>query len=143
MEKILIIDDEAAICSSLTFALEDDFNVTATTDPYQGIKYVEEEHFQLCLLDLKIGNVNGIEIIQKLKVIQPDIAIIMITAFGTISTSVEALQKGAFSYVTKPINMDELRSTIKNALQFRQLNHQVEYLSKELEKKIPVSRNDW
>ncbi len=135
MEKILIIDDEAAICSSLTFALEDDFHVTATTDPYLGMKYLEDEHFHLCLLDLKIGNVNGIDLIQKLKDVQSDLIIIMITAFGTISTSVEALQKGAYSYVTKPINMDELLSTIKNALHYRQLHHQVEYLSNELEKK--------
>lgn len=135
MDKILIIDDEPSICSSLSFALEDEFKVFTTTNPEQGIQLAKEEQFQICLLDLKIGNVNGIVVLQKLKEIQKDLPIIMITAYGTISTSVEALQKGAYSYITKPINIDELYSTIKQALHYRKLNEKVEYLSHELEKK--------
>ncbi|OIJ08176.1 sigma-54-dependent Fis family transcriptional regulator [Anaerobacillus arseniciselenatis] len=135
MDKILIIDDEASICSSLSFALEDEFIVTATTDPKKGIQYVKDEEFHLCLLDLKIGNVNGIHVLEELKGIQNDLIVIMITAYGTISTSVEALQNGAYSYITKPINIDELFSTIKQALHYRKLNNQVHYLSNELEKK--------
>ncbi len=135
MDKILIIDDEPSICSSLSFALEDEFEVKATTDPEQGLQYAKKEQFHLCLLDLKIGNVNGIIILEKLKEIQKDLPVVIITAYGTISTSVEALQKGAYSYITKPINMDELFSTIKQALHYRKLNEKVEYLSQELEKK--------
>lgn len=135
MDKILIIDDEPSICSSLSFALEDKFEVTTTTEPEKGLEYVRQENYHLCLLDLKIGNVSGIAVLEKLKEIQLDLAIIMITAYGTISTSVEALQKGAYSYVTKPINIEELFSTINQALHYRKLNHQVDYLSQELGKK--------
>lgn len=135
MDKILIIDDEPSICSSLSFALEDKFTVTTTTDPEQGLAYARKGSYHLCLLDLKIGNVNGIVMLEKLKEIQNDLAIIIITAYGSISTSVEALQKGAYSYITKPINIDELLSTINQALHYRKLNHQVDYLSQELGKK--------
>ncbi|WP_183041064.1 sigma-54-dependent transcriptional regulator [Salipaludibacillus neizhouensis] len=135
MIKILIIDDEESICSSLTFALEDAYQVTAITDPIQALHVVEYEIYQLCLLDLKIGNVDGITILKQLKQLQPSMEVIMITAYGTIESSVTALQNDAFSYVTKPINMDELHANIKKALKYKELNQQVEYLTRELEKK--------
>ncbi|MGO4889580.1 sigma-54-dependent transcriptional regulator [Anaerobacillus sp. MEB173] len=135
MKKILIIDDEPAICSSLSFALEDDYEVTTTTNPEEGIALIQEDPFHICLLDLKIGSVSGIDVLVQLKEIQENLIVIMITAYGDITTSVEALQKGAFSYLTKPINMDELFTTIEKSLQFLELNDRVDYLSKELERK--------
>lgn len=135
MNRILIIDDEASICSSLHFALEDEYEVHSTTDPFEGLEWSQEQSFDLCLLDLKIGAVDGIEVLQELKKHQPELIIVMMTAFGSISTSVEAMKKGAYSYLTKPLHMDELFSLIKQALNFKRLNQQVEYLSKELERK--------
>ncbi|AKL93890.1 acetoacetate metabolism regulatory protein AtoC [Clostridium aceticum] len=135
MEKILIIDDEAAICSSLTFALEDNFAVKSTTDPLQALVWVKEEKFDICLLDLKIGQYNGIEILMELKSIQKDLLVIIMTAYGTISSSVEAIKKGAYTYLTKPLNKEGLYSIIEQALKYQKLNRQVEYLSKELENK--------
>lgn len=135
MEKILIIDDEAAICSSLTFALEDKYIVKSTIDPLQGIMWAKEEKFHLCLLDLKIGNISGLEILMELKSIQKDLLVIIMTAYGTISSSVEAIKKGAYTYLTKPLNKDGLYSIIEQALKYQKLNRQVEYLSQELERK--------
>ncbi|MDV2684968.1 sigma-54 dependent transcriptional regulator [Alkalihalophilus lindianensis] len=135
MKKILIIDDEASICSSLTFALEDDYYVEATTDPSEGQKLVKSTSPDLVLLDLKIGAVDGLDVLKSLKEEHPELLVIMITAYGTISSSVKALQVGAYSYLTKPINMDELESVIKQALHFKYLHDQVEHLSQELEKK--------
>jgi two-component system response regulator AtoC len=135
MAKILIIDNEAAICSSLQFALEDEHDVKTTIDPFQGLEWVKEESFDLCLLDLKIGEVNGIEVLNEIKKVQNEMIVVMMTAYGTISSSVEAMKKGAYSYLTKPLHMEELFSLIKQALQYQYLNRQVEYLSQELEKK--------
>lgn len=135
MERILIIDDEAAICSSLTFALEDKYIVKSTTDPLQGIMWAKEEKFHLCLLDLKIRNISGIEILMELKNIQKDLLVIIMTAYGTISSSVEAIKKGAYTYLTKPLNKEGLYSIIEQALKYQKLNRQVEYLSQELERK--------
>lgn len=135
MIKILIIDDEAAICSSLAFALEDEYDVRTTTDPAEGIQLMEQEAFDLCLLDLKLGTVDGITVLEKIKKIQPTTIVIMMTAFGSISSSVEAVRKGAYSYLTKPLHMEELFSVIRQAVQFLQLNEKVQHLSQELEKK--------
>lgn len=135
MAKILIIDDERAICSSLQFALEDDYEVKATTSPQEGLEWIKQDRFDLCLLDLKIGEVDGIQVLTELKKLQPDLLVIMMTAYGSISSSVEAIKKGAYSYLTKPLHMEELFSLLKQAMQFLELNRQVEYLSKELGKK--------
>ncbi|MBU8906592.1 sigma-54-dependent transcriptional regulator [Desertibacillus haloalkaliphilus] len=135
MEKILIIDDEASICSSLEFALEDGYDVYSTTDPANGVEQIKQQPFDLCLLDLRIGDVDGIELLEEIKKVQADVVVIMITAYGTISSSVEAVQKGAYSYLTKPINIDELYAVIDKALEFKRLNDQVEYLKGQLERK--------
>lgn len=132
--KLLIIDDEAAICSSLQFALEDDFDVQATTDPLEGLQLIKQEEVDLCLLDLKLGHTDGLQVLEDIKNIQPETIVIMMTAYGSISSSVEAIKKGAYSYLTKPLHMEELFSVLKQAAEFLQLNKRVEQLSQELEK---------
>jgi two-component system, NtrC family, response regulator AtoC len=133
--SVLIIDDEPSICASLEFALENDYQVWSTTDPTDAYTVLKEEKIDLCLVDLRIGKENGIEVLEKIKAFDPNIACIMITAHGTISSSVEALQKGAYSYLTKPLNMDELMAVIARAFQYLHLNEKVNYLTGELEKK--------
>lgn len=135
MNKILIIDDEASILTALTFALEDTYEVSTFADPEAALTLLETETFHLCLLDLKIGTIDGIEILKRIKNIQPSIEIIMITAYGSIESSVSALQSGAFSYITKPIDINELQLNLDRAVRYKHLNSQVEYLSKELEGK--------
>ena len=135
MPKVLIIDDEAAICSSLTFALEDELTVEATTDPEDGLKRLEKEEFDICLLDLKLGSVSGLDILSRIKQKHPSVIVIMMTAYGSITSSVEALEHGAYFYLTKPLQIDELRSIIRQAVQFLDLNKKVEYLSQELQQK--------
>lgn len=133
--KLLIIDDEAAICSSLQFALEDDFDVQTTTDPLEGLQLIKQEEVDLCLLDLKLGHTDGLQVLEDIKSIQPETIVIMMTAYGSISSSVEAIKKGAYSYLTKPLHMEELFSVLKQAVEFLQLNKRVEQLSQELEKR--------
>jgi two-component system, NtrC family, response regulator AtoC len=132
---VLIIDDEPSICASLEFALENDYEVWSATDPEEGYDILEKEAVDLCLVDLKIGRESGINVLEKIKASHPQTAVVMITAYGTISSSVEALQKGAYSYLTKPLNMDELSAVIERAFQYQQLHKKVDYLTSELEKK--------
>ncbi|TVP82903.1 MAG: sigma-54-dependent Fis family transcriptional regulator [Alkalicoccus sp.] len=132
---VLIIDDEPSICASLEFALENDFEVWSATDPEEGYDILERETVDLCLVDLKIGRESGINVLEKIKASHPRTVVVMITAYGTISSSVEALQKGAYSYLTKPLNMDELYAVIERAFQYQQLHKKVDYLTSELEKK--------
>ncbi|MCM3714212.1 sigma-54 dependent transcriptional regulator [Alkalihalobacillus oceani] len=135
MKRILIIDDEAAICSSLAFALEDKYEVMTTTDPSVGVTWLEHDHYDLCLLDLKIGQIDGIDVLRQIKEVSPKTIVLMITAYGTIATSVRAVREGAYSYLTKPINIEELHSVIEQAFRYQHLNEQVDFLSQELEKK--------
>lgn len=136
MKKILIIDDEQAICTSLEFALEDEYDISTETDPQKGLEKLKEKEIDICLLDLKLGSVNGLDILAEIKEHHPSVIVIMMTAYSSIASSVEALEAGAYYYLTKPLRMEELRSIIKKAIHLLELNQQVEYLSKELESNI-------
>jgi len=136
LEKILILDDEISICTSLTFALEDRFTVKATTEPAQALQWVQQEIFHLCLLDLRIGQVDGLEMLVQLKELQPEMLVVMMTAYGSIASSVEAMKKGAYTYLTKPLHTEAMFSAIDQALEYQRLNRQVEYLSDELAEKF-------
>ncbi len=135
MDKILIIDDEAAICSSLRFALQDDYQVKTTTDPREGLTILKTESYQLVLLDLKLGEYDGLSILEKIKEMDKDIMVIIMTAYGTITTAVKAIKNGAFTYMTKPLNTENLLYHIKQALDYQHLNAEVAYLRQELETK--------
>lgn len=136
MNKILIIDDEQAICSSLEFALEDEYEIFTETDPKKGLEQLKKSEIDICLLDLKLGSINGLDILAEIKAKHPSVIVIMMTAYSSIASSVEALEAGAYYYLTKPLRMEELRSIIKKAIHLLKLNQQVEYLSKELENNI-------
>lgn len=136
MNKILIIDDEQAICSSLEFALEDEYDIFTETDPQKGLEQLKEQEIDICLLDLKLGSINGLDILAEIKEKHPSMIVIMMTAYSSIASSVEALEAGAYYYLTKPLRIEELRSIIKKAIHLLELNQQVEYLSKELENNI-------
>lgn len=134
-EKVLIIDDEVNICTSLTFALEDQYEVVTANNADDGLRCFQDDRFSLCLLDLKLGNVNGIELLEEIKRLDERVIIIMMTAYASIRSSVEAIKKGAYTYLTKPLDIQELYIVIERALNYRYLNERVEYLSQKLEEK--------
>ncbi len=135
MSKILIIDDEAAICSSLKFAFSDKYTVKTTTDPLEGLNLAKENDFNLVLLDLKLGDVDGIQILEELKKINNNMIIIIMTAYGTIPSSVEALKKGAHTYLTKPLDTNKLLNQIQEALEYQNFSLQFNCSSGVLEEK--------
>lgn len=134
-KRILIIDDEKNICSSLTYALEDEYTVFSATNPDKGLNIIKNEDINLVLLDLRIGKANGLEVLKKLKTIDQFLIVIMMTAYGTIETSVEAMKNGAFTYLTKPLNIDELMIIIEQGLGYQALNNKIEDLSDQLREK--------
>lgn len=133
MHQLVIIDDEPAICQSLKFALEDRYQVYTFTDPMQALPLFERTEIAFVLLDLKIGEHNGIEILQEIKHISPHTIVIMITAYGSIPSSVESMHKGAFSYATKPLHMDELDALLTKAEEFYMMSSKVQWLNESLE----------
>lgn len=130
-EKVLIIDDELSICTSIKFALEDKYDVNYTTNPNEGIRKLIMESYNLVLLDLKLGNVDGINVLQEIKNIDNSIQVIIMTAFGTIMSSVDAIKKGAYTYLTKPLNLEELDNAIEQALKFQNINEKVLYIGED------------
>jgi len=132
---ILIIDDEAGICASLNLALKNDYNVVTFNSTQQALKLIENQNFNVVLLDLKVGTESGLNVLRKIKEIDPNVVVIMMTAYGSIGTSVEAMKNGAFNYLTKPLDVDELMIHIKQAVDFYKLNEQVRFLSDELQSK--------
>lgn len=130
--RILIIDDERAICTALTLALNTSYQVEAVTEAYAGIELLKSNTFQVVLLDLRIGDRNGIEVLKEIKELHPQLAVIMMTAYGSIRSSVEAMKSGAFNYLTKPLDIEELEIFIRQALEFQDLSAKVAYLSDEL-----------
>lgn len=131
---ILIIDDEPAICASLKLALKNDFNVVTFYSSKPALELLEKQNFPIVLLDLKIGAEDGIDVLKKIKTIDQNIVVIMMTAYGDIGTSVQAMKNGAFNYLIKPLEVDELMVHIKQALKFYKLNEQVCFLSEELKR---------
>lgn len=131
--KVFVIDDEPAICVSIRSALKKDYDVSFATNEEEALNRVREEHFDVILLDLRLGNSNGVDVLKKIKQIDSETAVIMVTAYGSIRSSVDAMREGAFNYLTKPVELDELRIFIEQAISFESLNKQVNYLSAELQ----------
>lgn len=128
MNSVLIIDDEQAICTSLMFALEDQYQVFTTTSPNEGLNIIEKANIDVVLLDMRIEGVDGLSLIPRLLNISPKTSIIVMTAFGTIETSVKAMKLGAYHYLSKPLNLDEVRILIEKSLQFTDLKQEVKRL---------------
>ncbi|TYP48731.1 sigma-54-dependent transcriptional regulator [Thermosediminibacter litoriperuensis] len=132
MYKLLIIDDDEAICSSLEFALENDYIVYTALNEERALAIMTAEEFDIILLDLKLGDCNGLETLIKIKKISPASAVIIMTAYGSIESSVEAMKNGAFYYITKPIELKALKALFLKALEYRKLKSKVEYLNDKL-----------
>ncbi|WP_203364497.1 sigma-54 dependent transcriptional regulator [Bacillus sp. REN10] len=131
---ILIIDDESAIGSSLRFALENEYEVTAVTHVPDGYELLKQKSMDIVLLDWRLGKYNGLEVLTEIKTIQPDVSVIMMTAYGTIESSVEAMKRGAYHYITKPLDLDEIELLLEKALEHRQLHDRIRELSDTIEK---------
>jgi two-component system, NtrC family, response regulator AtoC len=133
--RILVIDDEISICITLVMALEQKYAAQYALDADEGMRLLEQHGFDLVLLDLRIGDQDGIEVLQRIKELDSTIPVIIITAHASIDSSVEAMKKGAYTYLSKPLSIDEMMICVDQALTFRSLNEKVLYLKDELQVK--------
>jgi len=118
--RVLIVDDDAAILEVLEMRLTAmGLDVTATTDSARAVEAVDQGRFDLALLDLRMEPMDGIKLMEALHARQPRLPVLIMTAHGTIETAVDAVQRGAFDYLTKPFVRDELRAKIRRALSAR------------------------
>ncbi|MCB0265367.1 MAG: sigma-54-dependent Fis family transcriptional regulator [Calditrichaeota bacterium] len=121
--KILIVDDEPSVCNSLgEWFLEDGFNVETAQSGEIALQKMHGNTFDIILLDIKMPGMDGITLQKKIREIDPNIIVIIMTAFASVETAVEALKLGAFDYITKPFDPDDLSRLVRNAIKQKDLS---------------------
>jgi DNA-binding NtrC family response regulator len=137
MEKkisILIVDDEESVRESLNLWFkEDGYHVECAENAKQALSILESSVFDIILTDLKMPGMDGLELLQRIKTLNKDSVIIVMTAFATVDTAVKALKEGAFDYVTKPFDPDDLSHLIRNATKQISLVQENEVLKKRVD----------
>lgn len=135
-EKILIVDDEMDMLELLELIITDrtDYQVVTTNSPLEVPELLKKDSFDLLITDLRMPDIDGIELIEMVKQIDDQIPFIIITAYGTIESAVEAMRKGAFDYITKPFRQEQILLTIEKVMKWRRLQKENIALKAELEK---------
>jgi len=134
---ILIVDDEFSVRDALyNWFRKDGYRVTAAEGAEPALRAVEAHRYEVALLDIKMPGMDGLELLDHIHRIDPRIAVIMITAFASVETAVRALKQGAFDYVTKPVDPDEVSHLVERALEHRRLREENTQLRKTIDEAL-------
>ncbi len=137
MSKILIIEDEAAIRRVLTKILSeenDSYQVEDAEDGLQGLEKIKNNDYDLVLCDIKMPKMDGVEVLEAVKKIKPEIPMVMISGHGDMETAIQTMRLGAFDYISKPPDLNRLLNTVRNALDRKQLVVENKILKKKVSK---------
>jgi two-component system, NtrC family, response regulator PilR len=127
--KILVIEDEQSMREVLKILLEEEsYDVTTAPDGIRGIEQVRNNLYDLVITDIKMPGADGFEVLRKVKEISPDTLVIMVTAFGTTESAIEAMKIGAYDYVHKPFKIDEIRLIVRKAFEKKKLREELALL---------------
>jgi len=139
MPRILVVDDEKSIRNTLKDVLEyEKYEVSLAEDGASGTDMFLQDAFDVVLCDIKMAKMDGIEVLQKLLEISSDVPVIMISGHGNIDTAVDSIKKGAFDFLEKPLDLNRLLITIRNALERGSLISQTKVLKKQVSKKFEI-----
>ncbi len=117
-DRILIVDDEPAMRRSLTIMLRrEEYTVLDQVDGQAALDHLARDPVDLVIVDLRMDGLSGIDVLRLVKQAHPDVEVIVMTAYGTIATAVEAMRLGAFDFITKPFEMEEVLLRVRNALE--------------------------
>ncbi|MDD2985884.1 sigma-54 dependent transcriptional regulator [Flavobacterium sp.] len=144
MPRILIIEDEAAIRRVLTKILSeenDSYIVEDVEDGMQGLEKIKNEDYDLVLCDIKMPKMDGVEVLEAVKKIKPEIPMVMISGHGDIETAVNTMRLGAFDYISKPPDLNRLLNTVRNALDRKKLVVENKILKKKVSKNYEMIGN--
>ncbi len=138
--KILAVDDEIDMLALLKRIIEGktEYEVMVTSEPRKVIRIIQDSYFDLVLLDLKMPGLSGMEVLKQIKETEPDITVIIITAYGTIESAVEAMKIGVFDFITKPFRPEQILLTIERAMEVQKLKRENRALRTELVKEREV-----
>jgi len=137
MSRILIIEDEAAIRRVLTKILSeenDSYKVEEAEDGLEGLEKIKNDDYDLILCDIKMPKMDGVEVLEAIKKIKPEIPVVMISGHGDLDTAVNTMRLGAFDYISKPPDLNRLLNTVRNALDKKELVVENKLLKKKVSK---------
>lgn len=138
--RILVVDDELSVREFFEILLKKEgYEVVSAKDGRDGLQYLRSEDFDLVITDLNMADGDGMTLLKEAKRFQSGVPVIMVTAFATTDSAVEAMKEGAFDYVSKPFKIDEIKMTIEKALSQRQLTMENKELKSELQSKYNFS----
>jgi DNA-binding NtrC family response regulator len=133
--KILVVDDEKLTLKNLKYILtKEGYEVKAVDNGMSALNLLKNEEFDLVITDLKMNMVSGLDILEKCKEWYPDTEVIMITAYGSIDSAIQAMKLGAYHYITKPFRLDELKILVKEALEKVKIKKENKRLREEIER---------
>ena len=136
-EKILIVDDDPEIRNLCVEALaKEKYQIITSASGEEAFDLARQHDFSVVLSDIRMPGMNGLELLNNLKEINPEQTVIMFSGFGDVDAAVEAMKRGAFDYLAKPLILDELKITIRMALQQTQLRRENQKLKKKLEESV-------
>ncbi len=142
MPRILVIDDERSIRNTLKDVLEyEKYEIDLAEDGPSGIELFGQQQYDAVLCDIKMAKMDGIEVLQKLHELSSDVPVIMISGHGNIDTAVDSIKKGAFDFLEKPLDLNRLLITIRNALERGSLITQTKVLKKQVSRKYEIVGN--
>ena len=134
--RILVIDDEKNYLIVMEALLKDaGYDVTALNDPEMALHFLEESEVDVVITDMKMPKLSGRDVLQHIKKSQPDLPVLIMTAFGSIESAVEAMRYGAFDYITKPFANDEMLLSVHNAVELSKAHRQYKLLQESLEER--------
>ncbi len=132
--RILVVEDEKSMREILQILLENEgCEVVFASDGDEGISQIETDIFDLVITDIKMPGKDGFEVLKKTKDISPETLVIMVTAFGTNESAIEAMKLGAYDYINKPFNIDEMRLIVRKALEKKRLSEEISLLRQKVE----------
>jgi two-component system, NtrC family, nitrogen regulation response regulator NtrX len=139
MSKILVIDDERSIRNTLKDILEyEKYEVDLAEDGKKGLEMVKQTGYDIILCDIKMPGMDGIEVLEQLNTLAPDSPVVMISGHGNIDTAVESIKKGAYDFIEKPLDLNRLLITIRNAMDKSTLVNETKILKKKVSKKYEI-----
>jgi two-component system, NtrC family, nitrogen regulation response regulator NtrX len=139
MSRILVIDDERSIRNTLKDILEyEKYEVELAEDGPKGLEKIKNGEFDIVLCDIKMPGMDGIEVLDKLTELSSDVPVIMISGHGNIDTAVEAIKKGAFDFIEKPLDLNRLLITIRNGMDKSNLVTETKILKRKVSKKYEI-----
>lgn len=122
MASVLVVDDEPGIREFLQIMLNrEGYDVSCAANGKEAINFFKKKRYDVVVADIRMPKVNGFEVLTRIKEISPETNVIMITAYASFESAVESMKEGAYDYITKPFNVDEIKTTVKHALQKRGL----------------------